>query len=317
MENKNRLLLVLKYLWEKTDEDHAVGIQELTEYLEQNGITVTRKTLTADIHDLRDAGIDIVWNRGSRNNYYIASRGFDFTEIKFLVDAVEASHFLSRSKTNQLISELQLLVSESQRKELKKRLDSETKKAKNEQVLINVDKLLTAMREKKQVKFHLRRYTLSKEAGLANYGEYYFFSPYKLLYTDEKYYVVGYSEKHGGIGQFRVDRMVELKDAMRPARKMPSQEELQAHIDGMFAMYNGTPCEVELECDAAMMDYVIDRFGDDIETTEIDAKHFSLKTKVELSASFFGWVMGFGGQIRVKGPEEAVKEFRKLRNRFD
>ena len=41
MENKNRMLLVLKYLWEKTDENHTAGIQELTQYLLENGITVT------------------------------------------------------------------------------------------------------------------------------------------------------------------------------------------------------------------------------------------------------------------------------------
>ena len=66
MENKNRMLLVLKYLWEKTDENHTAGIQELTQYLMENGITVTRKTLAADIKELSDFGFDIICNRGER-----------------------------------------------------------------------------------------------------------------------------------------------------------------------------------------------------------------------------------------------------------
>ncbi len=48
----------MKYLWEKTDEEHPVTLKEIGEYLQQNGIETTRKTLQADINLLTGFGID-------------------------------------------------------------------------------------------------------------------------------------------------------------------------------------------------------------------------------------------------------------------
>lgn len=48
MNSQKRLLLTLIYLWEKTDEEHPATLKEIGEYLQQNGIEITRKTLQTD-----------------------------------------------------------------------------------------------------------------------------------------------------------------------------------------------------------------------------------------------------------------------------
>jgi len=312
MENKNRMLLVLKYLWEKTDENHTVGIQELTQHLLDNGITVTRKTLAADIKELTDFGFDIICNRGERNQYFYGNRGLELAEVKLLVDALEASHFLSRSKTNQIEGKLQTLVSENEARELRHDLYPGTRKSKNERVLFTVDRLFIAIRSKHRVKFRLRRYTVDKKAGFANNGEYYEFSPYEMIYSGDNYYVVGYSEKHQSIGQFRVDRIQDLHETDVPARRRPKAGEMESHINGLFQMFNGQPCRVTLVCEASMMDHVIDRFGEEVETYPIGTDRFGVKADVELSPLFYGWVVGFAGKIQIEGPEEAVDGFKEL-----
>ncbi|MCF0135598.1 MAG: WYL domain-containing protein [Lachnospiraceae bacterium] len=317
MENKNRLLSILKYMWEKTDEDHTTDIAELTRYLEQNGITVTRKTLTADIKELQDFGIDIICNRCEKNRYFIGNRGMDFAEVKLLVDTLEASHFLSRNKTNQIENALTMFVSEAQRKELRHPLYSNgTRKSKNEQVLLNVDRLFAAIRAKHQVRFRLRRYTRYKEVGFANNGEYYTFSPYELVYNDGNYYVIGFSEKHQSLGQFRVDRMMELKETYQKARPRPPKEELDAHIAGAFSMFSGQRVRVSLLCTDDMMDYVVERFGEDVDTTPLEGGRFRAMVDVEKSPMFYSWIVGFGGKIRIEGPEEVKEDFYKLLAEF-
>lgn len=62
MNSQKRLLLTLKYLWEKTDEEHPATLKEIGEYLQHNGIETTRKTLQADINLLTGFGIDIICN---------------------------------------------------------------------------------------------------------------------------------------------------------------------------------------------------------------------------------------------------------------
>ncbi len=38
MANQNRTLLVLKYIWEHSDEEHQVTTKDILSYLEKNGI---------------------------------------------------------------------------------------------------------------------------------------------------------------------------------------------------------------------------------------------------------------------------------------
>ena len=55
-EKPNRLLLTMKYLWEKTDIDHPASVRDIAAYLEENGLTATRKTIYHDVEQLRAAG---------------------------------------------------------------------------------------------------------------------------------------------------------------------------------------------------------------------------------------------------------------------
>lgn len=69
MNSQKRLLLTLKYLWEKTDEEHPATLKEIGEYLQQNGIETTRKTLQADINLLMEFGIDIICNHSTAEQH--------------------------------------------------------------------------------------------------------------------------------------------------------------------------------------------------------------------------------------------------------
>lgn len=48
--NKSRLAFLLRYLMDRTDEDHALSIYEIMDAMEQNGYgKVTRKTATVSL----------------------------------------------------------------------------------------------------------------------------------------------------------------------------------------------------------------------------------------------------------------------------
>ena len=53
-------------------------------------------------------------------------------------------------------------------------------------------------------------------------GYRYQFSPYALIWSRDYYYVVGWSEKHGKLAQFRVDRMT----AMEPSTSLPCRRRI-------------------------------------------------------------------------------------------
>ena len=64
--------------------------------------------------------------------------------------------------------------------------------------------------------------------------------------------------------------------------------------------------EVTLLCDNVFMQNVVDRFGEGIETETVDEEAFRASVTVRPSKTFFSWVVGFCGGIRIAGGYNAV-----------
>ena len=68
----DRTLLVLKYLWETTDENHTVSLADISNFLIDHGVSSPdSRTLKKDITQLIELGIDIVHDRRVQNQYHI------------------------------------------------------------------------------------------------------------------------------------------------------------------------------------------------------------------------------------------------------
>ncbi len=119
-KNKSRLLYTLKLLTETTDASNPVSIVKIINYLKSLGISAHRKTVAADMEMLLEFGIDVVTIKSTQNRYFIGSRDFELPEVKLLVDAVEASKFITVRKRKVLIRKLSTLVSINQAQELKR-----------------------------------------------------------------------------------------------------------------------------------------------------------------------------------------------------
>lgn len=161
---KNRTIYILKYLWDHTDEENPATTNEIIEHLSSFGIVTTRKTVTEDISELQNSGIDIVCNRSRQNEYFIGTRHLELVELKLLVDAVQAARFISPKKSKELIGKISSLASPYQSAELKRNLFVDGKaKTDNEKVFYAVDTLYTAIQENKSVTFKYVEYTAEKK----------------------------------------------------------------------------------------------------------------------------------------------------------
>lgn len=72
--NQRRLLLLLKLLYEQTDETHFVSGADILRYWEDAGIRANRKNVYGDVQLLLDAGHDIIRVKSKQNRYFIGSR---------------------------------------------------------------------------------------------------------------------------------------------------------------------------------------------------------------------------------------------------
>lgn len=80
MQSNIRIIELLRFLYQQTDEAHAVTVSEMIEYLKSKGIPSVRQTVYTDLEALDTAGIDIVQIKSTQNRYFIGSRIFEYTD---------------------------------------------------------------------------------------------------------------------------------------------------------------------------------------------------------------------------------------------
>ena len=314
-ENKLRLLYMAKVIYERTDEHTTLTGPEIIQILkEEYDISTHRQTLAADIELLRGFGMDIKTIKSNPNQYQLASRTFTGPELKLLIDAVASSKFISASKSRELIEKLSSLSSRNQAEEFKRNIDVEGRiRTDNEHTHLIIDAINAAINDNKKISFLYMRYEGQKRKHVSNGGEPYVFSPHRLVWNGDYYYMVGWSDKHESVVNFRIDRVKDVPKILdEKAHKMPKGFKLAKYLNTTFRMFNSEALDVELECDMGTLDSVTDRFGNKIPLEFDDAGHYITRVTVAVNHVFYSWVFGFGGKVKILGPEEAVDGYREM-----
>lgn len=317
MQSNIRIIELLRFLYQQTDEAHAVTVSEMIEYLKSKGIPSVRQTVYADLEALDTAGIDIVQIKSTQNRYFIGSRIFEYPELKMLVDAVASSKVISAKKSQALIQKLGQLTSIQQAEQLQ-RLASLSSRVKphNEKVYYIIDSIQTAILDQHQISFQYYEYTPEKKKILKHDGYRYILDPYALEWKNDHYYLIGYSHKHKGIAHFRVDRLTSVEPLDSKFQPMPDFD-VAAYTNKMVDMFAAEHAEqVKLLCSNELMRVIIDHYGEDIEISPYDDTHFTVIIEVNPSGTFYGWVFKFMGKIRILSPQSCVDKMQDIARTF-
>ena len=308
MANKNRVLFLLKYLQQNSDEQHALTTAELRKALSDHGCPTSLPTLRDDIQTLIDSGFDISVNEGSgvTTTYSYVDREWTTPELQILIDAVSSCQFLTVDRSKELIKRLIELNGPSEQSILYPSiLVSENIKAKNNMVFINVQSIKEGIEMKKKIQFQYFNYNLEKVKVHRNDGEVYTLSPYATIWKDDRYYVVGYSDKREKIVKFRIDRIDLVTVTDEDSEPQPEDFNICDYTDKIFKMYDGDEVDVTLRCKHELVDQVIDKFGEGIELKNITKDTFDINATVSLSGTFFTWVFQYAGKMTVVSPDKA------------
>ena len=299
---KGKLLYLAEIFHRETDEAHGLTLAELTERLAAYGVQAERKTLYADMEELRRCGLDIdSWKEGREYRYRLASREFELPELKLLVDAVQASRFITESKSRSLIKKLESLVSVHDARQLQRQvLIAGRVKTMNESIYYNIDKLHSAIGEGKQIRFQYFQWTVEKKEALRRDGGWYCVSPWHLRWDDENYYLIAYDAEADRVKHYRVDKMkrITLLEAPRLGQERMARFDPAVYTRRLFGMYGGQPVRVTLEGENEMVGVLIDRFGKEVPVLPVDGARFQAFVDVAVSPQFLGWVAGLGGGLR-------------------
>ena len=311
---KLRPLYLAQILYERTDEDHYLTTAQLMEILEKEyGIKTHRQTTPADIASLRSFGMEIQEVMSSQKRYNLISREYDVAEIKLLIDAVESSKFITKKKSEELVAKLSKLAGKHQAVKLKRNISAEDRiKYDNESIYLIIDSINEAINAGKKISFLYFKYDVRKEPKLRNDGKAWIFSPHKLVWNGDFYYMVGVFDSKK-IGTFRLDRIMKRPDLLdEDALPFPADFDFEKHLQTSFRMYGTEYTTVDLICSNDLMDAILDKFGMDVTTYAYDMESFRAVVDVVPSKVFYSWIFGFDGAVMIKGPAEVKERYKEM-----
>ena len=307
-EQKIKLLILWDILCRYTDEEHALNTDEIRELLVEKNIHVARKVLAQDIELLNEYGYEVLSYKKKYLYYYVVHRVLDTAEISMLSDAVQATK-LSAGYKELLTKKLASLCGRYHEENiLQAACFGSMPKRNNGRIIYIVDALKQAIAENKKVSFLYYSLDYQKNRAYRNEGKRYVVDPLAVVWNKDNYYLVCHDNKHDGIAHYRVDRMDETEKEDTP-RVKGKNIDMAKYLNGILSMFGGEEQTVILQFDAEILDEIYDKFGEGITVTKMDGQEYRISVPLQVSKTFFVWVAGTQGKVRIIYPLSVCAQF--------
>lgn len=308
-KQKQKILYILKFLYENTDEEHTLTVNDIIAKLDEYDISAERRSVYRDIQTLQDFGFDIIMQKNGSYGYYLGERLFETAELEILIDSVQSSRFITKKKSEKLIKKLSKLTSKAQASNFSRQLYIWDRiKNMNESILYTVDSIHNAISSNRKVSFKYFDYNIKMEKVFRRNGEHYAANPLALTFDNENYYLIAYTEKYDEFVTYRVDRMtdVTVTDDKRCLPQKPFN--VAEYVKPIFSMFDGEVEQITCLFHNSLLNVVIDRFGENITLREYAEDVFEARFKAAISPTFLSWIIGFGASALVLSPEWVADE---------
>lgn len=315
MESAKRILKLIDILKRESDAIQPLSTDELISKLSESGIAVERKTLYKDVETLKQSGYDVITVRVKKSHaYYISESDFDVAELKILLDAVSASRFISAKKTEELTTKLAKQAGKYSGELIARTaVCFDTVKHSNEKVYFVVDSINNAISQGKKVEFKYFDFNINGEKVFRRNGNAYTVNPVALVFSDDNYYLVCYSDKYNDLANYRIDKMedvIVLDEDITPSECVKDFK-FYSHPKQSFSMFRGEIEKVTLVCDISLVTVILDKFGEKTKMTKIADDKFSICVPVQVSPTFYAWCFTFGNKMKILSPEWVAVGYKK------
>ena len=310
---KIKLLRIMEFLRAESTEGKPVSTSQIISYLNSIHISCERRTLYKDMDMLIESGANIVKTElGRENAYYMNEVSFSLAEVKTLIDAVQAANFVPADKTADLVEKL-LSYAGVRRSEIVRDniVFYNNHKHSNQDIYENIEQIELAIRQKKQVSFYYFDLDEKRNRVYRKEKKRYITDPVALVFSEDNYYLVAYSQKYQNAVNYRVDRMdtVEVEEEPICEDALIKKRKTETYTEQVFKMYNGEAETVTLEFAPELLGAVYDKFGEDLEIRHCDGGWLKIKITVQISPPFFGWVFQFKDRMRIVEPSRVADEY--------
>lgn len=317
INQKIKLLVLWDILFHNTDENRALSTDEIIALLKEKDIDVVRKVLHEDIALLNEFDYEVLSYKKKSYYYYVVTRPLETAEAVMLSDAVSATKLPETQKTS-LIGRL----SETSGTANKGMFGYSPLKRTNRHILYSIDKIERAIAEEKKVSFLYFSLDYKKNKVYRKDGNRYVVNPLATVRDRDNYYLICYDDKHPSTANYRIDRMekVEIEENGRTFKPEYENFNVENYRRQVFSMYGGETERVELSFPEDLIDEIYDKFGEQTEIYKVSENTYRTIVPVQISPTFFSWVAGSCGKLKILSPNSVLKKFtefiRKIKDSY-
>lgn len=326
-------LYLLQLLRKHTDAIHRLSQKELLTRMEQEyGITLSRRTLRQHLDDLQTAGYPIGFEEYSRSDdtgvekhtgFYIEPT-FEESELRLLADLTAGVAALPEGQKQSLLQKLSACGSLHEAAKLR-HIQSLSVRA-VPQLMYSVDILCEAMERDLQVSFRYCSYCLDEQNNLClkprstseGTPRQYTVSPYEIVVSQGRYYLICCKEPHRNLSSYRIDRIADIVIAeaqpRTPVAEIPELLKgwsLPRHMAEHLYMYSGESVDCVFLAHIGILSDLVDWFGSDIGLQRISETQLRAEVKVHPTAMRH-WAMQYGAYVEVLEPAALREEIGAL-----
>jgi predicted DNA-binding transcriptional regulator YafY len=302
---KLALLRIWQILQKYSDCDHPLTQDEIVDRLDKDyGIIIERKAVGRNISLLKEAKIDI--ESTSRDGCYLATREFEDTELRLLIDSVLCSQHINPKHSADLIEKLCNHGNKYFRSCVKNiHTVNDWNKTENAALFFNIEMVDTAIEQGKQLQYDYNKYGIDKNLHKSSFQR---VTPYQLILHNQKYYLMAYSSYWGNMVFHRLDRISNIRLYDQPAQQIREIPGYESGIDykkissTMPYMYTDEPERITFLADVSIIDQIIDWFGKDVAIRKTDDEN---KVDISLWASpnaMEHWATQYINYVEVTSP---------------
>lgn len=311
--NKKLLILyVLKVLREYSDESHPMLQEEISQkILSLYGMESERKAIGANIQCLEDFGYDII--RVKNKGVYLGEREFEESEITFLIDAVFSSKIINQKHSIDLSKKLYSFLSVNKRRKFNYVYKAdEVSKSNNQQLFFNIDVINEAIESGKKIKFNYKSLN-TKSSSPAKEK---IVSPFFLLNSQGKYYLVCSIGVDKGLANYKIEKMTDVKVSAESALNIDDFEEYKNGFDKVkyvnehIYAFSGQSVDARLKL---YEDFMVGNINDWFSNAKIFERDGELFADVKANEkALVYWCLQYGNYVELIKPSSTREQIKEI-----
>lgn len=250
--------------------------------------------------------------KGRNNYYYFLNTSLDMMEAKAIVDLVYSSDFFTMKTKDNYKSRIQNMFSHHYQSYFDKVLNGHIVKNENDQVFYQeLEVISEAIYKKKKIRFTYLKPQLEHHDNKS-----FELAPIDTCFANNEYYLLcqGNKNKDECI-QFRLDyvRDVEIIEDSSVSFNAYQIQCFQDKLNTISYMYGDGQLEtIELDFDESVYPNMIDKFGKNIRPHKVSDHIYRVQVKYTINSTFYSWMIGFGGKIRISGNDKQKETFEQF-----